>query len=405
MDFSDPRLIVLLRDVNRARQEHELTARLTGENFNIFNILGLSTAEVRTHSAFLAELLNPEGSHGQGAVYLRLFLKRLSDVESITNSKAPAKIDAFQAEGAKVVVEYPIGAVDQEDGTGGRLDMLLDDGYGKLIVIENKIHAVDQPGQLLRYHNFCEKNTGATLIYLIYLTKYGEHATEISTCNVNFSYTCLSYKEHILRWLDDCHRASVSLPVIRESILQYKCLIQELTHQSARDKVIEQAKKLILADRDCVEAVDVLLQAMQVMIWECKSCFVQRMNEVLPPTPLPLGNGVTIWRIWGEDSDGVWIGFRAVNGKDEKAVDAPRYRDEFVSLMAGRTGFSEQWNVGWFNPEPFTPRDKFEKISKTLILSFYKNGTEPNKDEMKKFVDKVKSQAEDVTRLLLDKIK
>ena len=48
--------------------------RKRGENFNIFNVLGLSTSEVRLHSAFLAELLNPNGDHGLGYKFLEAFL-------------------------------------------------------------------------------------------------------------------------------------------------------------------------------------------------------------------------------------------------------------------------------------------------------------------------------------------
>ena len=49
--------------------------RKSGENFNIFKVLGLSTSEVRLHSAFLAELLDSKGSHGMGASFLRAFLE------------------------------------------------------------------------------------------------------------------------------------------------------------------------------------------------------------------------------------------------------------------------------------------------------------------------------------------
>jgi len=34
---------------------------------NIFSVLGLETAEVRTHSRLIAELLDPKGSHGLAA--------------------------------------------------------------------------------------------------------------------------------------------------------------------------------------------------------------------------------------------------------------------------------------------------------------------------------------------------
>ena len=63
----------LLIQVSAISKKYENAAKLTGENFNIFDVLKLSTSEVRTHSAFLAELLNPEGSHGQGDIFLRLF--------------------------------------------------------------------------------------------------------------------------------------------------------------------------------------------------------------------------------------------------------------------------------------------------------------------------------------------
>ena len=52
---------IVLRE--KTQQEEK---RKRGENFNIFRVLGLSTSEVRLHSAFLAELLNPNGDHGLG---------------------------------------------------------------------------------------------------------------------------------------------------------------------------------------------------------------------------------------------------------------------------------------------------------------------------------------------------
>ncbi len=42
----------------------------TGDGFNIFEILELSSNETRTHSAFLAAMLQPKGLHGMEAVFL-----------------------------------------------------------------------------------------------------------------------------------------------------------------------------------------------------------------------------------------------------------------------------------------------------------------------------------------------
>jgi hypothetical protein len=394
MDFSDPRLIALLRDVNRAKQEHELAARLTGENFNVFTILGLSAAEVRTHSAFIAELLNPEGSHGQGAVYLKLFLKRLSDVESIANGKESAKIDAFQAEGAKVFKEYPIGAVNLEDGTGGRIDILLTDDHGNHIVIENKIYAADQPGQLLRYHNFCREKESATLYYL---TLYGESPTELSTCKENF-YTCISYKEHVLGWLNDCHQSSVSLPVVRESIFQYKCLIQKLTHQATGDKVKEDAMRIILANPDLADAVPVLWDAWQSILSAVKTKFYdhKQMEEIIRAQSYHVTDSVIIKRYIPDDCGGFVVAFRAEKG-DGSPVEDPS-RSQYADILRGMVryyGNTTWWNVGYFNPEIFGRGIGIDSIPKSKILSLYENPS-----AMSEIVNPIQEETEEVTQNL-----
>ena len=60
--------------LGQIRKLHE-SAELTGENFNVFSILQMESAEVKTHSAIIAELLNPQGSHSQGTLFLKLFLQ------------------------------------------------------------------------------------------------------------------------------------------------------------------------------------------------------------------------------------------------------------------------------------------------------------------------------------------
>ena len=64
----------LLDQVNAITAKYRKINDLTGENFNVFRILKLESSEVRMHSAFIAELLNPHGSHGQRDVFLKLFV-------------------------------------------------------------------------------------------------------------------------------------------------------------------------------------------------------------------------------------------------------------------------------------------------------------------------------------------
>lgn len=383
LDLSAPRLIALLRDIERIRQEHELTARLTGENFNVFRILGLSTAEVRTHSAFIAELLKPDGSHGQGTTYLDLFLQGLS-----------IEADAFTAKGAKVKVEFNIGGVNLEEGTGGRIDILLTDTGGRHLVIENKVYAGDQNCQLLRYHNAYPD------ALLFYLTLDGGKPSDWSKGNKDFPIACISYREHILHWLNDCHKASIMLPVVRETILQYENLIRMLTNQTTGDKVNEDAKKLILAHPEMADAIALLgdawnaiLSQVERIVWDQTACLKRGF---------PLSNGVVLLRSLPIiDGGGFVIAFHADRGKNIGISDAER-RTYVAALQTVQPSSRQNafWNVGFFNPNPFGLGEGIRQLPKAKVLLLYNK-----KEEMEKFVNEVKRQADEVTESLLAELK
>lgn len=209
-----------------------------GEYFNIFSVLRLETKEVRLHSAFLAELLNPEGSHGLGKQFLELFL-------NMVVRKSKEEPLGFETENAKVYVEYYIGIISEDKKSGGRIDLLIEDGKGNAIIIENKINAGDQEYQLLRYNNFA-KDKYKSNYKLLYLTKDGGEASEYSTGKENFKYQCISYRNNILPWLECCEQAAVRHPLIRETIHQYIINIKEILNimeDSALNNLIDSIVK------------------------------------------------------------------------------------------------------------------------------------------------------------------
>lgn len=169
----------LLSQISKiVEQEKKLqeTAMSNGEYFNMFEILGVSRNEVRLHSAFIADLLNPKSRHGLGDACLKCFLDENNiDIEIATET-------------VNVSVEYYIGPVSKDGNRGGRIDILIEDLHNHVIVIENKIDAEDQPSQLLRYHNFIQDNKKNGI--LIYLTKDGHEASEISTKGYDIEYKC-----------------------------------------------------------------------------------------------------------------------------------------------------------------------------------------------------------------------
>lgn len=63
----------LLHNTNRVIAHHHEISRAKGEHFNLFSVLKIESRENNTHSAFLAELLDPKGCHLQGSIFLKLF--------------------------------------------------------------------------------------------------------------------------------------------------------------------------------------------------------------------------------------------------------------------------------------------------------------------------------------------
>jgi hypothetical protein len=213
--MNDLKLSNMRNSINQLKtiyNKHEELLKQTGEKFNIFSILNMERLEVRTHSAFLYELLNPKGSHYQGHDYLKLFIEIVLQVED------------FNYENIVVDRERSIKEL-------GRVDLVIENKE-KLIIIEIKIDAGDQEEQLKRYDAYGKRLGKEYSIY--YLTLFGTTASEYSTgTGVDIDYTCISFASDILQWLDACIRIGNTpfLTSIREALRQYSKLIRKITNQ------------------------------------------------------------------------------------------------------------------------------------------------------------------------------
>jgi hypothetical protein len=228
----------LLTEVSLIIKTAEDKKQKSGENFNIFRILGLSTYEVRTHTAFISELLNPKGCHGHNDLFLNLFVKQLARVKQ--------KEDYFNCSGAEMKDSY-ISRISEDYTNGGNLDIYIANNSNQAIIIENKIYHHDEKAQLKRYHNFGKKHH-ATGFDLIYLTLDGRDPSPESKEDLtDKEYIKLSYKEHILKWLELCkEEVQVSEHVtLRETIMQYINLVKLLTNQSINDNMNETIADLL----------------------------------------------------------------------------------------------------------------------------------------------------------------
>ncbi|WP_266203373.1 PDDEXK-like family protein [Pontibacter kalidii] len=216
--ISEEKLSHLLGHTKTIIDHQRELKKARGETFNVFSILSMERSENKTHSVFLAELLSPKGSHLKGNAFLRLFLKVLKE-ESIDVATAQVK------------VEHYIGLRDDKAKTGGRIDIYLWDKNGNSISIENKIDAGDQNAQVERY---CNYRKGSNKVY--YLTLKGAEPSEASKGKLQNGedFHTISYRDQIQEWLERCIKEAAEQPILRESIKQYKILIQKLT--STMDK-------------------------------------------------------------------------------------------------------------------------------------------------------------------------
>jgi len=124
----------LIKQVKVINEKHKAIQRINGENFNIFSILKLETKEVKTHSNFIYELLNPNGSHNQGDVFLKLFLKQVLTKKEYKNIGSIIKVEAETLTDENRRIDFTIAT------------------SNIFIAIEMKINARDKEKQLSDYH-------------------------------------------------------------------------------------------------------------------------------------------------------------------------------------------------------------------------------------------------------------
>ncbi|MFW6026906.1 MAG: PD-(D/E)XK nuclease family protein [Candidatus Woesearchaeota archaeon] len=267
----------LLNEVQTISESYERVAEATGENFNIFSVLNMETDEVTTHSQFIAELLNPNGAHGQTDTFLKIFVNILSEREIFNKN-----IGELELSNTNIVKEKQIGSVDNINETGGYIDLLINAKHFK-IIIENKIDAVDQYKQLVRYHNFLNIERNNKEKILLYLTLDGHSPAEDSIkfdngdkLNAKEDFYCVSYENFIIKWLEECKEKAVDIPILRESITQYINLIKKLTNQNLNKIMSQDITNRVLKDKYSFKAFTTLVQSQ-------KEVFRTVMNEVVFP--------------------------------------------------------------------------------------------------------------------------
>jgi hypothetical protein len=217
--------------------ERQVQQKSRGLNdYNIFTSLLKVHDEVRLHSRFLHSLLNPDGAHYQGPLFLELFL----DVIGLSDFG----LDPHQA---SVFVEHD------------NIDLYITDGE-RHVIIENKIWAEDQPDQIIRYiHSIAQDGIDLVTdtlngiaqidgdsVRVVYLTARNEkyepagHIVEggyimanpktlrDGVINYRARFHRITYEDDIMRWLRVAQHEVSNLSNLNLVIDQYREVVQRL---------------------------------------------------------------------------------------------------------------------------------------------------------------------------------
>ena len=216
--------IELFKNFKQKQQQQKLRGL---NDFNLFTTLLKANDEVRLHSRFLSFLLNTNGEHCQGSLFLDLFLEKCGLAYFLDTSNT------------SVFAEHK------------SIDLYLTDGNNH-IIIENKIWAGDQQKQIKRYiETIKEENKDINLtenLVVIYLSLDREEPTDYSLGDFKvvgdflvrnnekdssenkekYQFKNLLYKTEISQWLVESHKQIFNITNLSLAITQYQEVVERL---------------------------------------------------------------------------------------------------------------------------------------------------------------------------------
>ena len=235
------------------KEAKRLYADRLAPDFNIFDYLrddemGLSQC--------IASLLNPEGTHGQGSVFLESFLKCIDQL-------LPGALNLNWSETATDVCQIKLE--NQANGQR-RIDIYLRFNNGEIIGIENKPWAGDQKNQLKDYVKFIKDEVKDKKWLLIYLSNYEPSEYSITKeqrkkLEESGEFVTLNY-ETLIEWLQDCAYRSKAL-VVRLYIEELSKFIRMKVNRKLDMSEEEEMKNIILKSKENIESAFHVLKAIK----------------------------------------------------------------------------------------------------------------------------------------------
>lgn len=311
-----------------------------GSKFNIYSLLGIEHKENNTHSVLIADLLNPNGSHGQSYFFLENF------IETIT--KTHPKITY-----AEVFREYYIGPINENLSEGGRIDLLIK-WNNNIWVIENKLYAKEQPNQIERYK---QKFPNAKTLYL----KVEEYLHYSNTEIVDYE---ISYEKEISEWLSSCIKQLDDKPYLQNSIKQYYNLVKNIAKTGEEHQMENEIKEIIGNNFESLLAAQKITNLFASTLSDLESKLIEKLDEILSNDGYESKNQVYYKSEWKELNIGIsfefdsnkrfYFGIHPIEKDSEINTDLVTFLQNIPGIEKGETWkiwryFKSTTNEEYFN--------------------------------------------------------
>jgi hypothetical protein len=154
-----------------------------------FNFIELISPDENKISDLLKILLEPNGIHGQGEMFFKLFVEKLKPYYN-----------------NEINIDYKNTSIIREKTTdkGRRIDLFIK-SKNFVIAIENKIYAEEQSYQLDDYFKFLETNYENFILIFLTATKREPQSISLKNKNSN-KFINVSYNEFLVPWLEECYK-------------------------------------------------------------------------------------------------------------------------------------------------------------------------------------------------------
>lgn len=296
------------------RAEYEIRTNIERDPFRIFNVFEVLSVQYKEVIVcrMLKELLDPNGKHGKGNKFLKLFFKVIN--ESSGEIVSDEDLDKSYKSN-EIVVDC-----EHEIDDNRRIDILIRVG-ARYIPIEVKIYAGEQQNQVQDYLNYCnkmQKQDGSNdKTVLLYLTLDGHNPSAYSVgckisnesagpCSEYIEQDCsnedsiqheelkdktkskdstkfrdqdktiipISFKDEICRFLEQCIKEADNESLI-SNLKQYLYAIETISGKASTPVIETLSKKL--KNKADFKAVDALNDALAVS----KTNFLQELFDLI----------------------------------------------------------------------------------------------------------------------------